>query len=253
MEGGQLQQVHQGFPIFTMPTPVDHHHQQQQQQQQQQQENHHQQQQHKGDDFPASSLPSSNGNTLKYNNHNSHNESDSLHSGSLSSDLEECTSNSDDCSKTNPKRDDDKNDNGEQKLQLATKETQAVFRLRLIVLFVLLIASLAVSLIVYNITSNSLEKQTSSDFDGAAKKVTETFLEIAETKIGALASFAVAVIANSLDLQQDWPFVTLSNFQQRAATARSQSGALNLMLVPLVDTVERAQWQQFVQNQSSWL
>jgi len=228
-----------------MPTPVDQQQQQQRQQQQQQQ----QQQQHKDDRFPASS-PSNNSNNININTNNN-NESDSLHSNSISSDLEESNTTS-----SKPKRDDDKSNNDgddEQKLQLATKETAAVFRLRLIVLLVLLIASVAVSFIVYHITSESLKDQTTSDFTGAAKKVTETFLDIAETKIAALASIAVAVIANSLDLQQDWPFVTISNFQQRAATARSQSGALNLMLVPLVDTVERAQWQQFVQNQSSWL
>ncbi len=239
-----------------MPIPLDR--QQQQQQPQQPQQHQQQQQEHKDDHFfPASPSNDCNNHNHNHNTHN-HNESDSLHSDSISSDLEECnttSSNTDDCSKSNAKGEDDKNDDNdnEQKLQLATKETQAVFRLRLIVLFVLLLASIAVSLIVYNITSNSLEEQTSSDFEGAAKKVTETFMEIAETKIAALSSFAVAVIANSLDMKQEWPFVTLSNFQQRAATARSQSGALNLMLVPLVDTVERAQWQQFVQNQSSWL
>jgi len=230
-----------------------------------------QQQQHKDDHCPSSSPSSNNYNDNSNNNANNannnndnndkknlhnNNESDSLHSDSISSDLEECnttSSNTDDCSKTNNNSKGNNVDDDEEKLQLATKETQAVFRLRLLVLLVLLLAAVAVSFTVYHITSDSLKGQTSSDFDGAAKKVTETFLEIAEIKIGALASFAVAVIANSQDMKQEWPFVTLSNFQQRAATARSQSGALNLMLVPLVHAVERAEWQQFVQNQSSWL
>ena len=48
--------------------------------------------------------------------------------------------------------------------------------------------------------------------------------------------------------------VTLSSFQQRASTARKQSGALFLHINPMVEDYEKKEWEQFVvSNDSYWM
>jgi len=47
---------------------------------------------------------------------------------------------------------------------------------------------------------------------------TETFLDIAREKMGAAGSLVVAIVAEGLAKEKEWPFVTLSSFQERAAT-----------------------------------
>jgi len=138
-----------------------------------------------------------------------------------------------------------------EKVQLSKKETEAVFRLRLLVFLILFLASIAVSLIVYFITAGAMDDQYDSGYAAAAEKVVEAFLDIAESKIGIMASLGVATIAHSLDHPRKWPYVTLSSYQQRASAACSQSGALDVVLCPLVTEAQRAEWDYFV-NETKW-
>jgi hypothetical protein len=63
----------------------------------------------------------------------------------------------------------------------------------------------------------------------------------------------VALISNGLDRDgEDWPFLTISNFQQRAATARAQSKALSIQINPRVTLEQREEWEQFVQSKNSY-
>ena len=81
-----------------------------------------------------------------------------------------------------------------ERVNLADKETAAVFRLRLLVLLVLLLAAVAVSVIVYFITTTAQKKEYKNQYDGAAKKVVESFQDIMDSKLGAVSSMGVAII-----------------------------------------------------------
>jgi len=144
-------------------------------------------------------------------------------------------------------------DEEERKIQLAKKESETILRLRLLVFIVHLLSSIAVSLTVYYISSGALEHEYESQYQAAAKKVAEAFMDIPASKISALASLGVAVIAHGLDHGQEWPFVTVSSFQQRASTACSQSGALDIQISPLVEEDERTAWELFVKEDIQWV
>ena len=45
-----------------------------------------------------------------------------------------------------------------------------------------------------------------------------------------------------------WPFVTMSNFQQRATNALELSGALFVSIAPRVDLSEIGDWDNYVQD-----
>jgi len=139
------------------------------------------------------------------------------------------------------------------KIEVAQRETVAVFRLRLLVSFVLLLASIIICMIVYHITNRAIEKEYESQYEAAFKKIRTAFLDIAESKFASLSSLSVAVIAHAVDHNASWPFVTLSNFQQRASTARSQSGALDIQLSRLVTEDQRAEWENYTQVENGWM
>ena len=96
---------------------------------------------------------------------------------------------------------------------------------------------------------------SSSCEDGAAKKVLESFMDIVDSKLGAVTSMEVAIIAHGVDHVRTWPFVTLSSFQQRASTARKQSGALYVHINPMVTEDQKDEWEVFVlgKNDSYWM
>jgi hypothetical protein len=138
--------------------------------------------------------------------------------------------------------------------ELGQQETNNVLRLRLIVFLVLLLAAVAVSVIVYFITTGAEREEADSQFAGAAEKVLEAFLDIVNSKLGAVSSVGVAAIAHGVDHTRTWPFVTLSSFQQRSATARSLSDALYVHINPIVEEEDRAAWEEFVISEdASWM
>ncbi|CAB9517624.1 Receptor-type guanylate cyclase gcy [Seminavis robusta] len=139
----------------------------------------------------------------------------------------------------------------DQKLNLVKKETVAVFRLRLLVFLVLLLAAVTVSIIIFLVTATAESDEYHSQYDSAAKKVLETFIDIVNTKLGAVSAMGVAIIAHGVDHEKSWPFVTLSSFQQRASTARKQSGALYVHINPMVEDIEKGAWEEFVVSEDA--
>lgn len=177
-------------------------------------------------------------------------------------------------------------DQGEEKVNLAKNETQAVFRLRLLVFLVLFLASVTVSVIVYMVSADAQKEEYEGQFKGASKKVLESFNDIVDTKLGAVSAMGVAIIvsydvvvcwdmtskeqnwrlssnisarpsfnnmqAHGVDHERSWPFVTLSSFQQRALTARVQSGALYVHINPVVELFETADWENFTTSKEAY-
>jgi hypothetical protein len=129
---------------------------------------------------------------------------------------------------------------------LVQRETNAVFRLRLLVFLVMMFAAAAVSVTVYLVTSRAEQDQFETQFDGAASKMLETFQNVLEQKVPAISALAAAMIAHGVDHSRTWPFVTLSSFQQRASTVRKLSDTLLLGICPLVSDQDRSEWEQLI-------
>ena len=140
------------------------------------------------------------------------------------------------------------------KERLGQAETNAVFRLRLLVLLVMLLAAIVVSVTIYLMTSEAEQDDFESQFDGAASQILEAFNNVVQQKISAISSLAVAIIAHGVDHSRDWPFVTLSSFQQRSSTARKLADALFVTISPIVSHEKRKEWEDFVvTDDSSWM
>lgn len=86
-------------------------------------------------------------------------------------------------------------DESSEKMMLAKKETAAVFRLRVLVFFVLFLAAVAVCAIVYMITSRAQHANYVSQFQAASDLMLGHFIDIAEHKMAAIASLGVTLTA----------------------------------------------------------
>lgn len=68
--------------------------------------------------------------------------------------------------------------------------------------------------------------------------------------MSAVAGLAVTVTAEA----EEWPFVTLGAFQERAKNARTLSGAVFLSVNPLVKMAQLDKWESYVQSSAnSWM
>lgn len=143
----------------------------------------------------------------------------------------------------------------DEKLDVARRETQAVFGVRFLIFIILLLAALAVSIIVYIVTSRSQQHEYETQYEGAYKKVQSSFVDIVKIKLGAISTLGVAMMAFG-DGENDraWPFVTLPKFQQRASAVRSQSGALYVHVNPMVTLEQRKDWMNYASSQENqWM
>lgn len=138
------------------------------------------------------------------------------------------------------------------KRELAERQTRTVFWLRVLVIASLLIAMLVVCITVYSKSRDAELDEFEAHFEGISAKVIQAFDQIVEQKLLAVGSVEVAAIAQSLGEERGWPFVTLSAFQERAASARSLSKSLFLSINPIVNDTDRSEWEDYV-GEEDWM
>ena len=90
-------------------------------------------------------------------------------------------------------------------------------------------------------------------FVGSASRVVQSFENILEQKIAAIAAFGVTITAAAVANNSTWPFVTVDQFQQRSASSRSLSGSLYLQLVPIITDNTRGAWEAYSVANQGWL
>jgi len=61
----------------------------------------------------------------------------------------------------------------------------------------------------------------------------------------------VALVAHGLAMENEWPFVTMTSFQERAATIMKLSGALYIGITPLVTRENRAKWENYSNGEAA--
>ena len=90
-------------------------------------------------------------------------------------------------------------------------------------------------------------------FVGSASRVVQSFENILEQKIAAIAAFGVTITASAVANNSTWPFVTVDQFQQRSASSRSLSGCLFLQMAPIITDETRVAWEQYSYENRGWL
>jgi len=134
------------------------------------------------------------------------------------------------------------------------KDVRAVWRLRVVVLLVLVATATAVCALIFSITTTGDGDDFEAQYRTNAIKVVKSFDEVL-TKIKIISQLALAETAHGNDHTGNWPFVTLSSFQERARASIEQSKALYVSISPLVAANQWAAWEAFVQDpdQNYWM
>jgi len=137
--------------------------------------------------------------------------------------------------------------------ELARKESQDVCRLRCLVILVLAMTAAAVSVVIYLTTKKGEDEEFETQYEAATKKIMDSFADIL-TSLGSISGLGVALTAESVDYQHHWPFISLSNFQERAGNARHLSRSLFVATSPLVELEHFEEWDEYVSGESNqWM
>lgn len=141
----------------------------------------------------------------------------------------------------------------EQGADIASSEDRYVFRARLLVVMILGLVSAGISAGVYIITSRAQESEFDAQLDGSSQKVLDSFEEIFKEKFGALSTLGVSFTSYASGHNLTWPFVTMNDFQQRAASARRVSDALYTQILPIISGENREAWERYSIKNKTWL
>jgi hypothetical protein len=138
--------------------------------------------------------------------------------------------------------------------KIAKRESTAVFRLRFLVFLAMLFAAVGVSLAVYFLTHNNEEEVYHAQYDGSASKIITSFEDIDGQKLAAISSLSVAATSYARSQPNTtWPFVTLNDFQQRAADIRKFSNSLHVRIIPVISEGDRPAWEDYSVKNTGWL
>ena len=141
--------------------------------------------------------------------------------------------------------------------KIAKSEDRAVIRIRLIVFGVLLLATAAVSVTVYLVTSHAEQREFEGQFYSNAEKVVDSFHRIAEEKVSAIGSLSIAYTSQVLDKRNNdtFPKVVLENFPVLGSNVLRLSGALQVMFSPRVEATDEMKntWVNYSLGNSDWM
>jgi hypothetical protein len=103
---------------------------------------------------------------------------------------------------------------------IAKDEDKAVFRLRLLVIGVLVASTVGVACAVYNYISKSENSQFEESFSDDANKVLEALGSSLHLTLSAVDAFVVNIASCAILSNSSWPFVTIPDFAVRANKIR---------------------------------
>lgn len=136
---------------------------------------------------------------------------------------------------------------------LTKRETKAVFKLRVLVIMILVAAAISISCTVFYVTRNAEKEEFQIQYYAMAEKVLQSLQDVM-VEISAVSGLAVAASADSAEQDAKWPFITMSNFQERAGNAKTLSGALYVSISPIVPADELPDWEKYVRGTSNkWM
>lgn len=139
---------------------------------------------------------------------------------------------------------------------LSRRETRQVFRLRVLVILILVAAATSISVAIYYITRDAEMEEFELEYEAVADKIIESMQEVM-IEMAAVSGLAVAATAKfsedaGVPEPSNWPFETISSFQERAQNAEALSGALYVSINPIVEQDELAAWERHVLSDANY-
>jgi len=148
---------------------------------------------------------------------------------------------------------DDDSSLGEEE-ELAELESRAVSCLRGTVMIVLVSAAAIVSFIVHKTASNTGSVNFKAAFQDASQLAVDGFRESLERKLGAFDSLAVDLGSFAQSTGNEWPRVTLPDFQRRGISMRGLSDADAVTVLPIVKGEStKTEWERYSLEHQDWL
>jgi hypothetical protein len=125
--------------------------------------------------------------------------------------------------------------------------------LKLAVGVVLVVSLIGAAMAVYRYTRGTELSKFKETFDTDAQKIVEAIERSLERTLSSFDSLAVSFVSQAIASNSTWPFVTLPHFGVRVAKILPASNALFVNFLPLVQTKQRLDWEEYTSQNDYWV
>jgi hypothetical protein len=136
---------------------------------------------------------------------------------------------------------------------IAKKDTTAACQLRVLMVTLFLVMSVFVPVIIFVTTRDNEQESFESEFDALATKVVDSFDFNMARKLGAIDSLDISITSYAVGTNSTFPFVTLPDFDLRAANTLALADTFSVLFVPLVTQANRAKWETYSVENEAWI
>jgi hypothetical protein len=143
------------------------------------------------------------------------------------------------------------------KAKLSRNETQKISRLRFVFIGINLTVAGIVAFVIHRTAEHAEQQSFDQQYNATVDKLTESFSSIGQ-RVGSISSVGHAATIYGFDqsstFSSRWPFITVTHFQQRSATARLLSGSLYMSIPPIVLEEDRKEWETYIMGSDrNWM
>lgn len=136
---------------------------------------------------------------------------------------------------------------------IAKQENQNVFRLRLLVITVLLLSTIGVAVGVFLYVSRSEQQSFEQSFRDDSDKILDSVGIALDLSLGSVDAFLVSLVSYARDTNASWPFVTYPDYAVKVAKLRSLSKAVQVTQYHIVSGEQREEWEAYSVAHDGWV
>lgn len=136
---------------------------------------------------------------------------------------------------------------------ISKRETRFVWLMRILVLLVLALSTTTVAVATYRFTSRNEHEAFTASFRNNGNKVVVSVTKAFYLSMTGIDSFVAGVVAAAKVANQTWPFVTLPDYELRAAKTRALCKSVAMSQVHVVTSNQRVEWETYTANNNWWV
>lgn len=137
--------------------------------------------------------------------------------------------------------------------KIASAENKAVKRIRVLVATVLISVAACASLMVWFSFHGNEVETFETEFLHIAGKIIDAVSLHSQQRLGVLEAFSSTVTSHAVATGASFPFVTLPDFERRAAFTQDISQTIALLTIYFVSAAERERWGNYTLSNSGWV
>jgi hypothetical protein len=147
----------------------------------------------------------------------------------------------------------DNNANNELEERIAAKESKAVQWIRAVAITVIVLSTVGVAMAVFYYMTDVEQTTFRNRFKSDSHKILESIGSTLDRSLGSVDAYTVSLVSLAKQSDQNWPFVTMSNFPVQSSKILSLSKGVWFVNYHYLPHEKRQRWKNYTMSNNGWV